>query len=64
MGKTTFGLHFVRHASAAEPGLLFGFYERPERLRQKAAQLGIDLWQTWKPRAPWKSSGSPRRRAN
>lgn len=43
VGKTTFGLHFLQRSSAAEPGLLFGFYETPERLKTKAALLGIDL---------------------
>ena len=43
IGKTTFGLHFLEQSSAAEPGLLFGFYETPERLKTKAALLGIDL---------------------
>jgi circadian clock protein KaiC len=27
----------------AEPGLFFGFYETPPRLRQQAARLGLDL---------------------
>ncbi|PHK95342.1 serine/threonine protein kinase [Pseudoroseomonas rhizosphaerae] len=42
-GKTTLGLHFLSRCSAEEPGLLFGFYETPERLCMKAASLGIDL---------------------
>jgi circadian clock protein KaiC len=42
-GKTTLGLHFLAAASAGEPGLLFGFYETPPRLRIKARALGIDL---------------------
>lgn len=42
-GKTTFGLQFLSRASAAEPGTFFGFYESPERLRVRAASLGIDL---------------------
>jgi circadian clock protein KaiC len=42
-GKTTLGLHFLAAASAREPGLLFGFYETPLRLRIKARALGIDL---------------------
>ena len=37
------GLHFLDRSSAAEPGLLFGFYETPPRLLQKAARLGLDL---------------------
>jgi circadian clock protein KaiC len=43
IGKTTLGLHYVYGSSAAEPGLLFGFYETPPRLLQQAASLGLDL---------------------
>jgi circadian clock protein KaiC len=42
-GKTTLGLHFLSRSSAAEPGLQFGFFETPPRLRMKAAALGIDF---------------------
>jgi circadian clock protein KaiC len=42
-GKTSLGLHFLSQSSAQEPGLLFGFYETPLRLRHKAAGLGIKL---------------------
>jgi len=42
-GKTTLGLHFLSQSSAREPGLLFGFYEMPTRLRLKAARIGIRL---------------------
>jgi circadian clock protein KaiC len=42
-GKTSLGLHFLSRSSAQEPGLLFGFYEMPVRLRHKAAGLGIKL---------------------
>jgi circadian clock protein KaiC len=42
-GKTTLGLHFLTASSVAEPGLLFGCYEPPERLRLKAATMGLDL---------------------
>jgi circadian clock protein KaiC len=42
-GKTTVGLHFLAAGSAQEPGLLFGFYETPPRLRRKARILGIDI---------------------
>lgn len=42
-GKTTLGLHFLAQSSREAPGLLFGFYETPERLRAKAATIGIDL---------------------
>jgi circadian clock protein KaiC len=43
IGKTTLGLHFMCASSPAEPGLLFGFYETPPRLLQRAASLGLDL---------------------
>ena len=43
IGKTTLGLHFVCASGAAEPGLLFGFYETPSRLLQQATRLGLDL---------------------
>ena len=42
-GKTTFGLQFLAASSAAEPGLLFGCYESPERLRLKAETMGLGL---------------------
>ncbi len=42
-GKTTLGLHFLSAASAEEPGLHFGFFETPQRLAQKAQNLGIQL---------------------
>jgi circadian clock protein KaiC len=42
-GKTSLGLHFLSQSSAQEPGLLFGFYETPLRLRLKAAHIGIKL---------------------
>jgi circadian clock protein KaiC len=35
-GKTTMGLHFLSQSSSSEPGLMFGFYETPARLRIKA----------------------------
>lgn len=34
-GKTTIGLHFLSKSSEDEPGLMFGFYETPERTRAK-----------------------------
>lgn len=58
IGKTTLGLHFLCAPEAREPSLLFGFYETPAGLQQKAAHLGLDfqarverkelevLWQT------------------
>ena len=42
-GKTTLGLQFISRSSRSEPGLFFGFYETPVRLRQKSAALNIDL---------------------
>lgn len=42
-GKTTLGLHFLSASSADEPGLLFGCYESPERLRLRGAAMGFDL---------------------
>jgi circadian clock protein KaiC len=42
-GKTSLGLHFLSQSSAEDPGLLFGFYEMPLRLRLKAAHIGIRL---------------------
>jgi circadian clock protein KaiC len=42
-GKTTLGIHFLSQASDAEPALHFGFFETPDRLRTKAAALGIRL---------------------
>lgn len=42
IGKTTFGLQFLAACTAEQPGLLFGFYETPERLCAKAKSLGID----------------------
>src|SRR5262249_38063464 len=42
-GKTTIGLQFLAKSSVAEPGLLFGCYEPPERLHLKATTMGLDL---------------------
>lgn len=42
-GKTTFCLHFLSQCSVQEPGLLFSFFETPDRLRDKAHALGIDI---------------------
>jgi circadian clock protein KaiC len=42
-GKTTLGVHFVSQATALEPGLLFCFFESPERLRAKARAFGFDF---------------------
>jgi circadian clock protein KaiC len=43
IGKTTFGLHWLSESSPSEPGLMFGFYETPERLCVKGKQLGLEL---------------------
>ena len=43
VGKTTIGLHFLSMASAAEPGLCFGFFETPDALRLKSRALGLKL---------------------
>jgi circadian clock protein KaiC len=42
-GKTTLGLHFLSCSSADEPGLLFSCDESPERLRLRAARMGLGL---------------------
>jgi circadian clock protein KaiC len=43
IGKTTFGLHFLSNSSAAEPGLMFSFFETPARLCLKARHLGLHM---------------------
>jgi len=43
IGKTTFGLQYLAPCSEREPGTFFGLFESPERLRARAATLGIDL---------------------
>ncbi|MBF8672311.1 AAA family ATPase [Pseudomonas putida] len=43
IGKTSLGLAFLGASSSQAPGLHFGFYETPERLRIKAASLGYDF---------------------
>ena len=43
IGKTTVGLHFLSQSSAQEPGLLFGFFETPERLCLKARHLSLEV---------------------
>jgi circadian clock protein KaiC len=43
VGKTTLGLHFLARSTPEEPGLLFGFYETPQRILYKARHIGIDL---------------------
>jgi circadian clock protein KaiC len=42
-GKTSIGIGFLGQSTVEEPGLHFGFYESPQRLRMKAAALGVDL---------------------
>ena len=42
-GKTTIGLQFLSQSTPKEPGLLFGFYETPARIRTKARSIGIDI---------------------
>lgn len=42
IGKTSLGINFLSASSSAEPGLLFGFYESPQRFRLKASALGVD----------------------
>lgn len=42
-GKTSFGVSFLGQSTPEEPGLHFGFYESPQRLRLKAAALGLDF---------------------
>jgi circadian clock protein KaiC len=43
IGKTTIGLQFLAGSSESEPGLMFGFYETPLRLRAKASSLASAL---------------------
>lgn len=43
IGKTSLGLAFLGASTVQAPGLHFGFYETPERLRNKAASLGYDF---------------------
>ena len=42
-GKTTIGLHYLAAASAAEPGLFFGFSETPAQLIEMGRTLGLAL---------------------
>jgi circadian clock protein KaiC len=42
-GKTTLGLQFLSTASEKEPGLFFGLFETPARLRVKARNLGLPV---------------------
>jgi circadian clock protein KaiC len=43
-GKTTLGMHFLSTgAEVGEPGVLFGFYESPDRLCQGSERIGLAL---------------------
>lgn len=42
-GKTSVGVNFLAESTVEEPGLHFGFYESPQRLRLKAKALGRDF---------------------
>jgi circadian clock protein KaiC len=42
-GKTTAGLQFLGESSAEEPGLFFGLFETPARLRVKARNLRLPI---------------------
>jgi circadian clock protein KaiC len=42
-GKTTLGLHYLAATPKKARGLLFGFYETPARIREKAKRLNLDL---------------------
>jgi circadian clock protein KaiC len=43
-GKTTLGMHFLAAGAAAgEPGVMFAFYESPDRLLQGADGIGLPL---------------------
>jgi len=43
IGKTTLGVNFLAQSTPEQPGLHFGFYETPQRLRIKARAIGHDL---------------------
>ena len=43
VGKTTLGISFLAASTPEEPGLHFGFYEPPNRLKVKAGVLGYDF---------------------
>jgi circadian clock protein KaiC len=43
VGKTVVGYRFLASSTAEEKGLLFSFYETPERVLTKAKDVGIDL---------------------
>jgi circadian clock protein KaiC len=43
VGKTVVGYRFLASSTAKEKGLLFSFYETPERVLEKTKGVGIDL---------------------
>jgi circadian clock protein KaiC len=43
IGKTTLGLHMLNGCGPREPGLLFSFHERPDRIMAKAEALSLGL---------------------
>ncbi|HKY93306.1 MAG TPA: ATPase domain-containing protein [Nevskiaceae bacterium] len=43
VGKTTLGLHFLSHCTAAEPGVFLGLYETPRSLAMKAETLNLPV---------------------
>lgn len=43
IGKTTLGLHLLSGCGQDDPGLLFGFYERPDRILAKAQALSLRM---------------------
>ena len=43
VGKTSLGINFLAQSTPEAPGMHFGFYETPQRLRLKARALGVDL---------------------
>ncbi len=46
-GKTLLGLHFLTAgAREGQNGLYFGFYETPDRLQEKASNVGLELGST------------------
>jgi circadian clock protein KaiC len=47
VGKTVVGYRFLASSTAKERGLLFSFYETPERVLAKAKGVGIDLGATY-----------------
>lgn len=42
-GKTTVAMQFLGESTPEERGLMFGFYETPDRLVRKAHAVGVDL---------------------